>query len=139
MLSRYLYHLMLTAALLFSNLGLAVNIHYCGNAIEKIELGYASSINCAAETHEKSCCKEKNETSKKDCCKDQTIKQKTDEVVVKVFQSQQFTDFVAPAVYKFQPVVLTEINLPKKIDVTFCFESNAPPLYKLYSQYLLYA
>ena len=85
MLPRYFYNLMLTAALLFSNLGLAVNIHYCGNVIEKIELGYASSINCAAETHEKSCCKEKNSTSKKDCCKDQTIKQKTDEVVVKVF------------------------------------------------------
>jgi len=139
MLPRYFYNLMLTAALLFSNLGLAVNIHYCGNVIEKIELGYASSMNCAEETHEKSCCKEKNETSKKDCCKDQTIKQKTDEVVVKIFQLQQFSDFVIPAVYKFQPVVLTEINLSKKIDVAFCFESNAPPLYKLYNQYLLYA
>src|SRR5690606_39464233 len=104
-----------------------------------IVLWYAIIINYVAVKHLNTLCKEKNEISKKDCCKDKTIKQKTDEVVVKVFQSQQFTDFLAPAVYKFQPVVLTEINLPKKIDVAFCCESNAPPLYKLYSQYLLYA
>ncbi|WCM41589.1 hypothetical protein MG290_11610 [Flavobacterium sp. CBA20B-1] len=139
MFQRYLYSLFLTAAILFTNVGLAVNIHYCGNAIEKIELGYASSIKCAEDTHEKACCKEKNETVKKGCCKNETIQQKTDEVVIKVVASNDFSDFIKPVLYKLQPLVITENKLPKKINVTFRRESNAPPLYKLYSQYLLYA
>lgn len=139
MFQRYLYNVLLAAALLFSNLGLAINIHYCGNEIEKIEMGYAASINCEEDTHEKACCKEKNETEKKDCCKNETIKQKTDEVVIKVFNAQQFSDFITPVVYKFQPLVISKNSLPEKINVTFRCESNAPPLYKLYNQYLLYA
>lgn len=138
MTPRYLYNFLLAAALLFSNLGLAINIHYCGTEIEKVELGYAASINCAEDTHEKACCKEKNETDKKDCCKNETIKQKTDEVI-KVFTTQLSADFITPVVYKFQPIVISKNNLPKKINATFRCESNAPPLYKLYSQYLLYA
>lgn len=138
MFQRYLYSCVLVATLLFSNLGLAINIHYCGNTVEKIEFGYASSINCAEETHEKSCCKEKAEVNKTDCCKDQTIKQKTDDVV-KVIQLQHFSDFVSPVIYKLQPLIITEVVLPKKVDVAFYCESNAPPLYKLYQQFLFYA
>lgn len=138
MFQRHLYNVLLAIALLFSNLGLAVNIHYCGTEIEKVDFGYAATINCAEDTHEKACCKEKNETEK-DCCKNETINQKTDVVVIKVFSSQQFTDFITPVVYKFQPLVISKSSLPKKINVTFRCESNAPPLYKLYSQYLLYA
>lgn len=139
MFQRYLYNVLLTATLLFSNLGLAVNIHYCGTEIEKIELGYAASINCDDSIHEQSCCKEKDEPVKKDCCKDEIIKQQTDDVAVKIFQTQQIAAFIMPAVYKFQPIVVTETNLPKKIEVAFHCESNAPPLYKLYQQFLLYA
>ena len=83
--------------------------------------------------------KEKNEVVKDECCKDKTIKQKTDDVVVKVLQLQHFSDFISPVVYKLQPLVLTEIDLPKKIEVAFYCESNAPPLYKLYQQFLFYA
>lgn len=139
MFQRYLYSVLLTATLLFSNLGLAVNIHYCGNIIEKIELGYASSMSCDEELEEKPCCKEKAEPVDKDCCKDETITQKTDEVAVKVFPSPQFSEFMIPAIYSLQPLVLSEVRLPKKIEAAFHCESNAPPLYKLYHQYLLYA
>lgn len=139
MFQRYLYSSFLIVALLFANIGLAVNIHYCGNEIEKIEIGYASVIHCAEESHEKSCCDEKDQNSANDCCKNETIKQKTDDVVVKVFQGDHAAGFIAPAVYKLQPIVVTEVNLPKKIAVAFYCESNAPPLYKLYNQYLLYA
>lgn len=139
MFQRYLYSVLLTATLLFSNLGLAVNIHYCGNIIEKIELGYASSMSCDEELEEKPCCEEKDEPLKKDCCKDEIIKQKTDDVAAKVFSSQQFSDFILPAVFRLQPLVVNEVRLPKKIETGFYCESNAPPLYKLYHQYLLYA
>lgn len=139
MFQRYFYSVFLVVALLFSNIGLAVNIHYCGNEIEKIEIGYASFIQCAEESHEKACCDEKKEAQEDACCKDEIIKQKTDDVVVKVFQVQQFSSFIAPTIYRLQPLVITNVTLPKKIDVAFYCESNAPPLYKLYSQYLLYA
>lgn len=139
MFQRYLYSFLLIVALLFSNLGLAINIHYCGGAVAKIELGYASFTDCSGNsTQKKESCK-KEKIAKKSCCKDQTIKQKTDDVVVKVFQAQHFSDFVAPVVYKFQPLVLSEIALPKKVEIAFHCNSNAPPLYKLYHQYLLYA
>lgn len=139
MFQRHLYSVLLILTLLFSNIGLAVNIHYCGNSIESIELGYASDIACAETSHEKSCCKEKAEIKKKDCCKDETIKQSTDNVVVKISSSQLQTAFVAPEILRFQPLVVTEVKLPKKLNIAFYFNSNAPPLYKLYSQYLLYA
>ncbi|MBA5793352.1 hypothetical protein H1R17_02825 [Flavobacterium sp. xlx-214] len=139
MFQRYFYSVFLVVALLFANIGLAVNIHYCGNAIEKIEIGYASSIQCEEESHEKACCNEKKETTEDACCKDEIIKQKTDDVVVKVFQVQQFSSFISPTIYKLQPLVISSVKLPKKLDVAFYCESNAPPLYKLYNQYLLYA
>lgn len=139
MFQRYFYSVFLVVALLFANIGLAVNIHYCGNAIEKIEIGYASSIQCEEESHEKACCNEKKESKADACCKDEIIKQKTDDVVVKVFQVQQFSSFISPAIYKLQPLVISSVKLPKKLDVAFYCESNAPPLYKLYNQYLLYA
>jgi len=139
MFQRQLYNILLALAILFSNVGLAINIHYCGDEIEKIAFGYAASIGCADETHTKACCKEKNETEKKDCCKNETIKQKTDDVVIKIFNVQQLSEFITPIVYKFQPLVISKSILPKKINAAFRCESNAPPLYKLYNQYLLYA
>ena len=139
MFPRYLYSFFLVATLLFSNLGLAVNVHYCGSEIEKVELGYVSEISCSMETHEKACCKEKSETEKEACCKDETIQSKTDEVTVKVFQLQLLADFVSPAIASFQPIVINQVQLPKKINVAFHCQSNAPPLYKLYQQFLFYA
>ncbi|HUH26087.1 MAG TPA: hypothetical protein VLY87_05635 [Flavobacterium sp.] len=138
MFQKYLYSVLLTVTLLFSNVGLAVNIHYCGNEIEKIELGYASSMNCGDATDEESCCGD-DEPKVDGCCKDEIIKQQADEVIVKVFQTQQITAFVVPAVYKLQSVIITEISLPKSINRTFYCNRNAPPLYKLHQQFLLYA
>lgn len=139
MFPRYLYSIFLIATLLFSNLGLAINIHYCGNEIEKVELGYVSEIACSMETHEKACCKEKSEVEKDTCCKDETIQSKTDEVTVKVFQLQHVADFVPPTITSFQPVIINQVKLPKSIKSAFYCESNAPPLYKLYQQFLFYA
>lgn len=138
MFLRYIYSCVLVVAVLFSNLGMALNIHYCGEKIEKVVVGYASSINCAGDSHEDSCCDEMDD-SDEDCCTNEIIKQKTNESVVKVIQLQLSTDFVAPVIYKFTPVVVTEVTLPKQLDIAFNFKSNAPPLYKLYHQYLLYA
>lgn len=143
MFERYLYSVFLIAALLFSNLGLAINIHYCGSEIEKIDLGYASTELCSLDTNEKSCCKQNGKTrvdeTKRDCCKDEIIKQKTDDVVVKVFKLHYLADFVTPVLSRFQPFVVTEVSLPKKVNVSLYCATNAPPLYKLYNQYLFYA
>lgn len=139
MLHRYLYSIFLTAAVLFSNIGLAVNIHYCGETIEKIDLGYASALKCTETATKKACCKEKKETNEKPCCKNETIKQKTDDVVIKVSANHHFTDFITPVVYKFQPQVITQVSLLKKLNAAYSCQTNAPPLYKLYNQYLLYA
>lgn len=125
------------ATLLFSNLGLALNIHYCGTSIEKITLGYASSMSCTDTIGEEACCSET--PSESDCCKDEIIKQSNDEVIVKVFTTYFSSDFTAPINYEFRPLVVGEQQLLKKMDVAFYCESNAPPLYKLYHQFLFYA
>lgn len=125
--------------LMFSNIGLAVNIHYCKGEIEQISLGYQSGVACEVDAdHDKACCKEKPE--KESCCKDDVIKQGTDQnqVVSKVFQVQ--TDlFVAPITYDFTTPFLLESNVPKSTFVSFYCESNAPPLYKLFKKYIYYA
>lgn len=139
MFQRYLYSVLLTVTLLFSNVGLAVNIHYCGNEIEKIELGYASSMNCGDDSDEESCCGIEDESETDACCKDEIIKQQADEVIVKAFHTQQLTAFVVPTIYKFQSVIISETSLPESINRAFYCNSNAPPLYKLHQQFLLYA
>lgn len=137
MFQRFFYSIFLSLTLLFSNLGLALNIHYCGTSIEKIALGFVTSMSCNDELEEEACCSET--PSESDCCKNEIIKQGNDEVIAKVFSSYFSSDFTVPTNYEFRPLVVNEQQLLKKIDVAFYCESNAPPLYKLYHQFLFYA
>lgn len=133
--------------LIFSNIGLALNVHYCGGQIDKITLGYPESHTADACVVMKevvhSCCAKKNAShhepvKKKSCCEDETFKQNNDKVVVKAFKVQH--DVFVP--YVFKPIVYiptTTIVKQKQSVVAFYSQTNAPPLYKLYHQFLFYA
>jgi hypothetical protein len=134
---RYLYSLFLTAALFFSNLGLAVTIHYCGHDVEKVVIGYGYDANCEHTASEKACCKEEKK-SKEDCCSDQIIKQQKDDVVVQNF-TLQFAPCILSYSFDFTPPIFAEPSVRTQHIFEYAVQANAPPLYKLYQQFLLYA
>lgn len=112
--------------LLVSNLGIAFNIHYCGNSI--------TEISAVPKPEMKSCCG----GSAKKCCANK---------IISVRKTSENT--ISKSVVIDVPVILPLIVTPAftsadKLSQSFpryAFGHNchAPPLYKLYSQYLFYA
>lgn len=119
--------------LLVSNLGLAFNVHYCGDKIASISL----KSNFTATNSEKNCCGVIEKKSS--CCKDKVInfQKKSDNFIVKAFSFQVDSPFIFQ---EWNPIYFTECSNFKSNKITsyFC-DANAPPLFKLYSQYVFYA
>jgi len=132
---------LLSALILFSNIGLALNVHYCHGSVSAITLSYSQKDACAekAATTKGACCAAANE-SHKSCCKNSIVKlqDKTDTAITK---SLQLDLGVFYAVDVYNPLTVFYDNAPVsvKCNPSFYADSNAPPLYKLYCQYVLYA
>jgi len=123
----------LAVLLLVSNVGLAFNVHYCGDKIASISLN--SSL--PSLQTEKGCCK-KIASKKDSCCKDKKIvfQKKADNGIIKSFSFQFDYDFL---VSNYHPIVFSEVsNFKNNQTLSYYCDANAPPLFKLYSQYLLY-
>lgn len=132
--------LVMAIFLLFSNAGLSVNYHYCKGVLEKISLSFPKASDkdcCSKESHH--CQPQVEKTFEKKCCKDETVKQiSSEQVFSKTFQLTQ--EFVSTEIQYIPASFLSEEELVKKDNfVAFYWKNNAPPLYKLYHQYLLYA
>lgn len=126
--------LFLAFFLLVSNVGLAFNVHYCGDKIASVTL----KSNFTAANSEKNCC---GINEKKDsCCKNKVVhfQKKSASFIVKAFSFQVDNPWVA--VQDWSPILFSSnINFrSNKITSYFC-DANAPPLFKLYSQYVFYA
>jgi hypothetical protein len=123
----------LAILLLVSNVGLAFNVHYCGGEIASVSL----NSTLPSLKSEKRCCETK--ASKKDsCCKDKKIvvQKKTDNGIVKSFSFQFDYAFV---VLEYNPIVFSAVpSFKNNTNLSYYCDANAPPLFKLYSQYLLY-
>ncbi len=132
--------LLLAVLVLFSNIGLAVNVHYCGGKIAGISTAYNVS-NISAEdfkADEKACCIP--QPGEKGCCDNKLLKvdKKSDtEIAVKSFSLHIDAPFVIDA---WLPLVFSPyaIGFPVQPDNYYC-QAHAPPLYQLYSQYIFYA
>jgi len=133
------------ATLIFaSQSGMAFNIHYCKGVLASVTIGDAQET-CAMESYldtPKKCCFEKNSDSHEKCCKDSNIDLKkisNDEVISKTFNFE-LSAFTATESTKVNILVA---SLFQDVEPTkFCFThfaSNAPPFYKLYCKYILYA
>jgi hypothetical protein len=124
----------LAILLLVSNVGLAFNVHYCGGEISSVSLNFT----LPSLQSEKGCCEKKVVSKKDSCCKDKKIvfQKKVDNGIVKSFSFQFDYVFLAP---EYQPVVFKSApNFKNNQSHTYYCDANAPPLFKLYSQYLLY-
>ena len=130
----------LALLLLISNFGLAFNVHYCNDKIESFSSAISSiSENKTSDFSIKGCCCVED-LSKGSCCKNKLVdlKKESKDVIVKNFSFQIDAPFLITiashiisnrSVKSFSPTSTTEY---------YCI-SNAPPLFKLYSQYIFYA
>ena len=125
---------------LVSNAGVAMTVHYCGGKIASVSSGFSDKETCstAEAVAEKGCCAKKAETNHKKCCSDKklNLKGKALDVIVKASENG-FTPFVLPV---FEPVKFTCVSAVKtqQLPSYYC-DANAPPLFKLYHQYIFYA
>lgn len=119
--------------ILISNLGLAVNIHYCHDKVASVSLNYSTP----SEDDSDCCCIKKD--VKKKCCSETTLKteKKSDNFVVKSI-SLDLGQFVLTQQFDFNfKEQIFSIESQKLIENYS--ESNSPPLYKLYCQLVFYA
>ena len=127
--------LFLAILILFSNLGLAINVHYCKDKIAGISFTTKVEEICVKDI--KSCCKvEKTHDA---CCSNKVIKSQDNN---DTFLSDHFKiDFNAVYFVQKELVKLTQTDffVNKKEIISFYCDSNAPPFYKLYCQLVLYA
>lgn len=125
--------ILITAVVLFSNLGLAFNVHYCHDKIASVSIDYSIE-----DEDTSSCCCVKKDVQKK-CCSDTTIKaeKKSDNFVVKHVGCDLLQYIITQQVdFNFQNQL---ISIKKQNLIENYSEANSPPLYKLYCQFVLYA
>lgn len=124
--------LFLAFLLLVSNIGFAFDVHYCGGEIASVSLNTS-----ALAAPEKSCCG--SAEKKSSCCKDKVvhIEKKSDNATFKIF----FFQIAFPAVIQeYQPVAFLSIpNFKSNQIISYYSDANAPPLFKLYNQYIFYS
>jgi len=134
--------ILLTFLILASNMGFALNVHYCHGEVASVSFAYKADAPCTAMAKEKketkSCCAAKENTKK--CCKSHLVKlknDKADNIIVKLLQLDLSAFY---AVEEWKPVQFTaDAPVITKENPSFYCEAHAPPLFKLYCQYIFYA
>ena len=125
--------ILLALILLVSNIGFAFNVHYCGDQISSISFKTSVSSN----EIEKNCCGEIEKKS--NCCDNKVLHfQKKSESSLSHFFFQMSNLEISKNDWKpnfILPITNFKIN---SIPTYFC-DANAPPCFKLYSQYIFYA
>lgn len=127
--------ILLIFLILVSNVGFAFNVHYCGEKISSITLNSNAAV--SSLQNEKDCCKKI--VSKKDsCCKDKKIVVQK-KAIDKIFKTFSFQSDISFLVSIFQSAVFKTVpSFENNTLLRYYCDANAPPLFKLYSQYLLY-
>jgi hypothetical protein len=133
--------LFLAFFLLVSNVGFAVDVHYCGGEIASVKPVFWKTV-ASQNAIEKSCCSPKtfdNLQKKDSCCKDKVVnfQKKSENTTLTSISFHTDFNFLFE---EWQPIVFSEISNfgNDKITSYYC-DANAPPLFKLYHQYIFYA
>jgi hypothetical protein len=120
---------------LVSNIGMAFNVHYCGDSIAAISL----HSELLSLTEPDGCCEKTAVVEKDSCCKDKVVhfEKKSDNATVKIVLFDISAPFLVPV--QQVPVFATTPHFQKTVVNDFYVVINAPPLYQLYHQYIFYA
>lgn len=124
--------------LLISSSGLAFNVHYCGDTIASVSSIFNNEESCEIEidTEEIACCAISSD-GHDGCCSNETIQADFDEVVIKQFHFDfDYTSSLPAAEFSF--FSKKALQSKERLFVYYC-DANAPPLYKLYAQFVFYA
>jgi hypothetical protein len=133
--------LFLAFFLLVSNIGFSVDVHYCGGEIASFEPSFWKTFE-SQNTVEESCCIQEASTILEEngsCCKDKVLsfQKKFENVTVNSIFFQHDFNFLFE---EWLPIVCAEFQNFESIKITsFYCDVNAPPLFKLYHQYIFYA
>lgn len=132
---------LLALFLLVSNVGFAIDVHYCGGEIASVKPSFWKTFE-SQNTVEESCCIQEASTILEEngsCCKDKVVsfQKKFDNVTVNSISFQSDFNFLLE---DWHPIVNSEFQNFEinKITSLYC-AANAPPLFKLYHQYIFYA
>jgi len=132
---------LLAIFLLVSNTGFSVGVHYCGGNVASVKpIFWKTSETLNKE--EKGCCPPKvsTTTNKKDsCCKNKVVhfQKKSGKVTINSITFQ--SDFIF-LTEEWNPIVFSKVSNFERALITFYYcDANAPPLFKLYHQYIFYA
>lgn len=136
-------------AFIFSNVGWSVNVHYCKDIVfSQLSYFQDSKHHCEMEKETTmSCCQktEQHQPDKKnntnDCCKDQIIKSNASDQSVVIAKTLPFQFEVLLADYSWTElyVDVTGTQSVQNKHLAYYIDSNAPPLFKLYCQFIFYA
>lgn len=115
--------------------GLTLTVHFCSGMLAGVSAITKTEV---VEVAPEACCVAKAKTNK-DCCNDAIIdlSEVKEDSLASVFDVFDGVVAILPKhpIVVFKPLVFTnKIALPN-----YTFQSNAPPLYKLYSTYIYYA
>lgn len=123
--------------LLLSSTGMAFNIHYCKGKIAAISSVFEKENSCVdqCDISETTCCS--STIDHDDCCTDNLLETSVDDATNLNF-SLDFDWIPLNLEGQGMSPFSVEILLVKNIS-DYTFDSNAPPLYKKYSQLIFYA
>ena len=119
--------------LLVSNTGFSFNVHFCGDKIASISL----KSNFTKPSSDKACCA--TIEKKEHCCNDKVFNfhKNIEQVIVKSFSSEVSVAVLIP---ESKPVIFTALpNFESNPTPSYYCDAHAPPLFKLYQQYIFYA
>jgi hypothetical protein len=127
-------NLLLVFLLLVSNVGVAFNVHYCGNQPASISL----KTTFENKNLEKNCCGVAEKKSH--CCKNKVVhfQKKKDNATLKAFSFQSPYVFLIPK-NQVEHFLSGSENFKTTVLTSYYCDANAPPLFQLYSQYIFYA
>ncbi|MES2811935.1 MAG: hypothetical protein V4670_05630 [Bacteroidota bacterium] len=134
-------NILIAVLILVSNVGLAFNVHYCEGKISGISFNYKIEEPCVEEKPAsiKSCCAVEN--THDSCCSNDKVEIKkttSENILVKNFQLD-LASFIPVQEFDFFHAILLKERVVTENNPSFYCETNTPPLYKLYSQYIFYA
>ena len=133
--------ILLTFLIFASNMGFALNVHYCHGEVSSVSFAYKIEEPCNThhEQEAKSCCASAGKSHKK-CCKNDLVKLQDDSQDNIIVKSLQLDLSAFYAVEEWKPALVpAEVPLFLTETPSFYCEANAPPLFKLYCQYIFYA
>ena len=117
--------------------GLTITVHFCAGSLAGMS-AISSEVVCEMQVTQDACCTKKA-TSKPDCCNDAVVdlsEVDEDSLFEDTAIEKQFTVVSTDVDYSFfkNSTIQNKVALPN-----YTFQSNAPPLYKLYGTYIYYA